>query len=138
MVQLYACCHIEVCAQPGILLKPVFIIGLYPVYLSVFEREICNGTEDFCVIFQIVNLVIFREAAAKGRIKRLVRSVGYTQYVDTTASEVLAEMPVCTGEMGGYKNEIHTHLQFNIRLYSYKLTKNHGILRKFAPQRMTK
>ena len=48
----YAGRHIEIRAETGILLKPVFIVGLDPVDLSVLEGEESAGPEDFIVVLQ--------------------------------------------------------------------------------------
>ena len=107
MVVPQTCSHIEVRTQTGILLQPVLVIGLYPVYLAILEREIGNSTEDLVVIFQVIHLVILCKAAAKGRIQSLIRGVGNTKHIGTAVSEVLTEMPIIAREMRGNKYNVH-------------------------------
>jgi len=50
---------VEVRSKLGILLEPVFIVGLNPVDFAVFEGKITAGLEHLAVVFHVVHLEVF-------------------------------------------------------------------------------
>ncbi len=100
-VCLYAGSYVEICPQAGVLLQPVFVVGLYPVYLSVFVGEPCHGAVHVVVIFQVIDLVVVREAVPEALGEVFPRGIGNAQDVDSVAFGPGAELPVAVREMWG-------------------------------------
>ena len=50
---------VEIGAQACILLQPVFVIGLEPVDLTIFEREKCHCTEYLSIVLKGIDFIIF-------------------------------------------------------------------------------
>ena len=96
--------NIEVRAQAGVLLQPVLVVGLNPVYLAPLVGQPGYGTVHLVVVLQVVHLVVVRNAATELLGQIPVVGIGNGQYVHAILFEPGAEMPVGGREMGGNEN----------------------------------
>ena len=90
---------VEVGAQLGIPQEPVFVIGLQPVDLAVFEGEEGYGAVDLIIVFQAFHLIIFRQGVAALRVQGLIGAVADAQGGDAVVFQTLGEVPVSFREI---------------------------------------
>ena len=109
-VALDAGSDVEVGAQTGVLLQPVFVVGLDPVYLAVFVGEPGDGAVHFAVILEVVDFVIVVQCAAELVVEFMPGRVRDAQHVRSVRPEVSAEMAVGLREMWGNENDVHKRI----------------------------
>ena len=107
--------HVEIRAQPRVLLEPVFVVGFDPVDLPVFEREKRDGAENLFVVFHVVHAVILRERVPRLRRERVVGRVADAEDVRPVSFQAVAEIPVRARELGRDKNEVHAFFFLSFR-----------------------
>ena len=100
---LEAAGDVEIGAQGGISLQPVFIVGLQPIDAAILEGD---GAVYLVVVFQAVHLVVLVQACLQLRLQLLVGLVADAQHVQAVVLQFPAELPVVRGEVGGDKNKV--------------------------------
>ena len=103
---LEAAGDVEIGAQGGIPLQPVFIVGLQPVDAAILEGEKGHGAVHLVVVFQAVHLVVLVQACLQLGLQLLVGLVADAQHVQAVVFQFPAELPVVRGEVGGDKNKV--------------------------------
>ena len=98
---------VKIRTQLCVLLQPVFVHGLNPVDLSVFEREESDSTVYLIIILQTVNPVVFCQGGFQRRLKPVIRRITDSKDVETVFPQTVAELPVSMGKMGRDKNKVH-------------------------------
>ena len=89
----------EIGAQGGVALQPVFIVGLQPVDAAMLEGEEGHGAVDLVVVFQAVHLVVFVQAVLQLRLQLVVGLIADAQHVHAVVLQLPAELPVVGGEV---------------------------------------
>ena len=112
MVGVEAGRDVEVGAQAGVLLQPVFVVGLDPVDLAELEGEPGHGAVDFVVVLEVADLVVAGEAVLQLGGQVFVVGVGDGQDVDAVGLQGRAEMPVLLREMRRDEYEVHERICF--------------------------
>ena len=85
---------VEVGAQLGIPQQPVFVVGLQPVDLAVFESEEGHSAVDLVIILHAGHLIVFHQRIAALGIQLVIRAVADAQSGNAVALQPLGEMPV--------------------------------------------
>ena len=97
---------VEIGAQGGVPLQPVFIVGLQPVDGTVLEGKKGHSAVDLIVVFQTAHLVVFVQAVLQLRLQLIVGLVADAQHVHAIVLQLPAELPVVGGEVRRDKNKI--------------------------------
>ena len=99
--------YVEIVAQPGVLLQPVFVHRLDPVDLAVPEREVRHGAVDLVVILQRIHLVVFRQGTLEVVLQAVVGRIADAQHVDAVSTQPVAEVPIGVREVRRDEDEVH-------------------------------
>ena len=94
----------EVRSQAGILLQPVFVVGLDPVDFSILVGQEGHGAEHLVVVLQTADAVVLREGGPEFLRQRLIRGVSDAQDIDSIGLGSRYEVPVAFREMGRNKD----------------------------------
>ena len=97
---------VEVGAQLGVPLQPVLIVGLQPVNAAVLEGEEGHSAVDLVIVLQAAHLVIFGQAVLQLAAQLVIGLVADAQHVQTVFLQLMAELPVICGEVGGNEDQI--------------------------------
>ena len=108
---------IECCAQRGIPLKPVFIVGFQPVDAAVLVNQESNGTIHLIVIFKRADLEVLGQTSAQFRHKLIIRAVTDAENPDAVFLKLRTEFPIVCRKIRRDKNEILHSCSLNF-LYS--------------------
>ena len=98
---------VKILAQAGILLQPVFVVGLEPIDAPVLEREERHRAVHLVIILHRIHAVILRQRVAQRLLQRVVGRVADTQHVDPVSLQPVAKLPVGMGKMRGNEDKIH-------------------------------
>ena len=71
----------------------MLVVGFDPVYLAVFEREECDCSEYFVVIFESIYFIIFCQCGLELVTKSVVRTVADAENIDTVVVKPVTELP---------------------------------------------
>ena len=93
--------NVEIGAQAGVPLQPVFVVGLQPVDAPMLERQKRHSAIHLIVVFQIGDFVIFVDAGAQIFAQLIVGLVTDAQHVHAVVFQLAAELPVVGGKIGG-------------------------------------
>ena len=118
VLQMEAGGDVEVGPQAGVLLQPVFVVGLQPVDLAVLEGEESHGAVDFVVVLQTAHFVVFVQALLQLGHQLVVGLVADAQHVHAVVLQLVAELPVVGGEVRGDEDKVfHTDSsRFHVRV----------------------
>ena len=97
----------EICAEPGILFQPVFIIGFQPVNFPIFKGKKGHCAKHLTIILHAVHTVIFRQRPLQGLFQFVIRRIADAQHRNAVPAQPVAEIPIGTGKLWGNKNKIH-------------------------------
>ena len=103
---LEAAGDVEIGAQSGIPLQPVFVVGLQPVDAAILEGEEGHGAVDLVIIFEAADLVILVQAVLQLRLQLIVGLVADAEDVHAVVFQLPAELPVVRREVRGDKDKI--------------------------------
>ena len=92
-----------------VLLEPVLIVGFKKIDASVFEGKERHGAVNLIVIFQGGDLVVFRQAAFEPEVQFVIGLIAYAEHVHTVTAQLVAELPVINGEVGGNEYNVFHH-----------------------------
>ena len=106
-VGLNACCHIEIRAQTGVLLQPVFIHGFDPVDPSIFKGKEGHSTIDLVVFLQAAHAVILRQRGLERGLQTVIGRIADAKNPDAVSVQAFTELPVCMGKIGRDKDKVH-------------------------------
>ena len=98
---------VEVSAQAGVLLQPVFVVGLQPVDLAVLEGEEGHRAEHLVIAFHVVHAVILGQRGLEAAVEAVVGRVADAQHVDAAQAQPVAEGPVGVRKMRRDKYKVH-------------------------------
>ena len=110
---------VEIGAQSGIPLQPVFVVGLQPVDAAILEGEEGHGAVDLVIIFEAADLVILVQAVLQLRLQLIVGLVADAKDVHAVIFQLPAELPVVRREVRGDKDKI-AHGLVDSSLFSLK------------------
>ena len=99
--------HVEIRAQTGVLLQPVFVHGFDPVDPAVAISKVGHGAIDLVVVLQTVHPVILRQRCLQRGLQAVIGRITDAQDPDAVSAQGCAELPVGMGKIGGDKNKIH-------------------------------
>ena len=107
LIRLQAGRNVEIGAQAGILLEPVFIVGLEPVDLAVAERKVRDTAVDRIVVFQRIDFIVFSQRRFQVRMEIIKRRVADAEHVDSVLLQPNDKKAEDRREIGGNENKIH-------------------------------
>ena len=97
---------VEVGAQHGVALQPVLVVALQPVDAAVLADEERHGAVHLVVVLHGADLVVLGQAGAQLGQQVVVGAVTHAQHAQAVVLQVLAELPVVGGEVGGDEDEV--------------------------------
>ena len=97
---------VELGAQPGVPLQPVFVVALQPVDAAVLVDEKGYSPVYRLGVLQTVHPVVFGEAVAHMVGQLFIGLVANAQHVEAVVLQGAAELPVVGGKVGGDKNGV--------------------------------
>jgi len=100
---------IEVRAELGVLLKPVFVVGLDPVDFTILIGKKAAGFEHLVVVFHVVDFVVFCHGFFELWVQLVVRLRTDAQDVDPLFFQADREIFKIRWEIGRNKYKIHGH-----------------------------
>ena len=113
-----AAVDVEVGAQMGITLQPVFVVGFQPVDAAVLADEEGNRLVYLVVVFQAADLVILVQAVLQLLPEVIIRAVADAQHPEAVVLQLAAEIPVVFREIRGKKYHIFHYISPHKILYA--------------------
>ena len=90
----------EIRAQAGVALQPVFVVALQPVDAPVAKDEEGHRAVYLVIVFQTGYLVILVEAVLELGRKLVIGLIADTQHVEPVVFQLPAELPVVGWKLG--------------------------------------
>ena len=106
VAHLEAAGDVEVGAESGVLLQPVFVVGLQPVDTPVLEGQESHRPVNLVIVFQAVDFIILVQAVFQLRPQLVIGLVADTEHVHAVVFQLAAELPVVCGEVGGNEDNV--------------------------------